>query len=115
MRTHYIVLATTICNVYGSVSQCCKDHCGYWNCQRIRAKNSSDVQSETQDVIDHQSIVPGWLLSDYFFVQSCTMSQWYESMICLLISIAVLCHTMTVMRAGSRSIRDGSTSLVVRG
>ena len=52
-----------------------------------------------------------------FTVQSCTMGEWYESIICVMISIDVLSHTITVIiniRAKSRSIRDGSTSSVVR-
>ena len=53
-----------------------------------------------------------------FTVQSCTMGEWYESIIYVMISIDVLSHTITVIiniRAKSRIIRDGSTSSVVAG
>ena len=33
-----------------------------------------------------------------FTVQSCTMGEWYESVICVMISIDVLSHTITVPR-----------------
>ena len=59
-------------------------------CHRIKAKHSSDVQSATQDVIYHISNALG--SSDYFLVQSSTMDVWYDSMICVMISIAVLSH-----------------------
>ena len=48
------------------------------------------MQSATQDVIYHISIALG--SSDYFLVQSSTMGVWYDSMICVMISIAVLSH-----------------------
>ena len=57
-------------------------------------------------------------LATTFTVQSGTMVEWYESIICVMISIDVLSHTITVIiniRAKSRSIRDDSTSSVVRG
>ena len=53
-----------------------------------------------------------------FTVQSCTIGEWYESILCVMINIDVLSHTITVIiniRAKSRSIRYGSTSSVVRG
>ena len=59
-----------------------------------------------------------FVLVTTFIVQSCTMDEWYESILCVMISIDVLSHTITVIinkRVNSRSIRDGSTSSVVRG